>query len=90
MHALGVLCILALLGGLYGGGYLGLQVGQGKNFLFSAIGQNTEGSIVAQNLRTIKWTTSKIYNRKLADISWLKMGQVKLLANEEYFPKTIN
>ena len=54
MHALGVLCILALLGGLFGGGDLGLQVGQGKNFLFSDIGQNTEGSIVAQNLRTIK------------------------------------
>tara|TARA_B100000945_G_scaffold1913_1_gene1646 strand:+ start:1748 stop:2143 length:396 start_codon:yes stop_codon:yes gene_type:complete len=38
----GTLCIPALLGGVYGGGRLGSQVGEGKNFLFSVIGQNSE------------------------------------------------
>ena len=34
----GILCIPALLGGVYGGGRLESQVGKGKNFLFSVIG----------------------------------------------------
>ncbi len=45
----GILCIPAFLGSVYGGGRLGSQVGKGKNFLFSVIGQNSEGSTVAQN-----------------------------------------
>ena len=76
----GVLCIPALLGGVYGGGRLGSQVGQGKNFLFSVIGQNSEGSTVAQNFRTLKRTTSKKLKKELAKISGLKMGQVKIIA----------
>ena len=75
----GVLCIPALLGGVYGGGRLGSQVGQGKNFLFSVIGQNSEGSTVAQNFRTLKRTTSKKLKKELAEISGLKMGQVKII-----------
>ena len=77
----GVLCIPALLGGAYGGGRLGSQVGQGKNFLFSVIGQNSEGSTVAQNFRTLKRTTSKKLKKELAEISGLKMGQVKIIKN---------
>ncbi len=49
-----ILCIPAFLGGVYGGGRLGSQVGKVKNFLFSVIGQNSEGSIVAQNFRLLK------------------------------------
>ena len=75
----GVLCIPALLGGIYGGGRLGSQVGQGKNFLFSVIGKNSEGSTVAQNFRTLKRTTSKKLKKELAEISGLKMGQVKII-----------
>ena len=75
----GVLCIPALLGGVYGGGRLGSQVGQGKNFLFSVIGQNSEGSTVAQNFRTLKRKTSKKLKKELAEISGLKMGQVKII-----------
>ena len=65
----GVLCIPALLGGVYGGGRLGSQVGQGKNFLFSVIGQNSEGSTVAQNFRTLKRITSKKFIKELTEIS---------------------
>tara|TARA_B100000214_G_scaffold89073_1_gene61435 strand:- start:860 stop:1414 length:555 start_codon:yes stop_codon:yes gene_type:complete len=75
----GVLCIPALLGGIYGGGRLGSQVGKGKNFLFSVIGQNSEGSTVAQNFRTLKRSTSKKLKKELAEISGLKMGQVKII-----------
>ncbi len=75
----GLLCIPALLGGVYGGGRLGSKVGEGKNFLFSVIGQNSEGNTVAQNFRTLKRTTSKKLKKDLAEISGLKMGQVKIL-----------
>tara|TARA_B100000214_G_scaffold121802_1_gene86290 strand:- start:651 stop:992 length:342 start_codon:yes stop_codon:yes gene_type:complete len=73
----GILCIPALLGGVYGGGLLGSKVGEGKNFLFSVIAQNSEGSTVAQNFRMLKRTTSKKLKKELAEISGLKMGQVK-------------
>ena len=73
----GILCIPALLGGVYGGGRLGSQVGEGKNFLFSVIGQNSEGNTVAQHFRTLKRKTSKKLKKEFADISGLKMGQVK-------------
>ena len=75
----GILCIPALLGGVYGGGRLGSQVGKGKNFLFSVIGQNSEGSTVAQNFRTLNKKTSKKLKKELAEISGLKMGQVKII-----------
>ena len=77
--SVGILCIPALLGGVYGGGRFGSQVGEGKNFLFSVIGQNSEGSTVAQNFRTLKRKTSKKLKKDLAEISGLKMGQVKII-----------
>ena len=75
----GVLCIPALLGGIYGGGRLGSQAGKGKNFLFSVIGQNQEGSTVAQNFRLINRKTSKKLKKELFEISRLKMGQIKII-----------
>ena len=77
--SIGILCIPALLGGVYGGGRLGSQVGEGKNFLFSVIGHNSEGSTVAQHFRTLKRKTSKKLKKELAEISGLKMGQVRIL-----------
>ena len=38
----GIKCITALLGGMYGVGRLGRQVGERKNFLFSVSCQNSE------------------------------------------------
>jgi len=73
----GILCIPALLGGVYGGGRLGSQAGKGKNYLFSVIGQNSEGNTVAQNFRTLKRKTSKKLKKELYEITGLKMGQVK-------------
>jgi hypothetical protein len=75
----GILCIPALLGGVYGGGRLGSQIGERKNFLFSVIGKNSEGITVAQNFRTLKRRTSKKLKKDLAEISGLQMGQVKIL-----------
>ena len=68
-----------MLGGVYGGGRLGSQVGKGQNFSFSVIGQNSEGSTVAHNFRTLKRTISKKLKKELAEISGLKMGQVKII-----------
>ncbi len=67
-------CVIALLGGVYGGDRLGSQVGKGENFLFPVIGQNSEGSTIAHNFRTLKRTTFKKLKRELAEISGLRMG----------------
>ena len=75
----GVLCIPALLGGIYGGGRLGSQVGKGKNFLFSVIGQNATGSTVAQSFRLVKRKAYKKLINELSQITGLKMGQVKII-----------
>jgi len=75
----GVLCIPALLGGVYGGGRLGSQVGQGKNFLFSVIGQSSEGRTVAQSFRLVKRKTAKKLKKQFFEITGLKMGQVKII-----------
>ncbi len=72
-----LLGVAGAAGGTYTG--VGSQVGQGKNFLFSVIGQNSEGSTVAQNFRTLKRTTSKKLKKELVEISGLKMGQVKII-----------
>tara|TARA_Y100001968_G_C19371899_1_gene725539 strand:+ start:946 stop:1500 length:555 start_codon:yes stop_codon:yes gene_type:complete len=77
--SVGILCIPALLGGVYGGGRLGSRVGEGKNILFSVIGQNSEGSTVAQNFRTLKRKTSKKLKKELSEVTSLKMGQVKII-----------
>ena len=58
-----ILCIPALLGGVYGGGRIGSKVGQGKNFLFLVIGQNSGGSTIVQYFRILKRTTSKNLKR---------------------------
>ena len=81
----GILCIPALLGGVYGGGRLGSQVGKGKNFLFSVIGQNSEGITVVQNFRMLKRKTSKKLKKELAEISGLKMGQIKIIGKLRVF-----
>tara|TARA_B100001996_G_C18427054_1_gene503031 strand:+ start:125 stop:679 length:555 start_codon:yes stop_codon:yes gene_type:complete len=77
----GILCIPALLGGVYGGARLGSQVGKGKNFLFSVIGQNSKGSTVAQSFRLVNRKTTKKIKKELYKISGLKMGQVKIFKN---------
>ena len=48
-------------------------------FLFSVIGQNSEVSTLTQNFRTLKRKTSKKLKKELAEISGLKMGQVKII-----------
>ena len=75
----GILCIPALLGGVYGGGRLGSQAGNSKNFLFSVIGRNAEGSTVAQSFRLVNRKTSKKIKKELYKITGLKMGQVKII-----------
>ncbi len=59
----------------------GLFSRQRKNFLFTVIGQNSKGSTVAQSFRLINRKTSKKLKKELAQISGLKMGQVKIIKN---------
>ena len=77
----GILCVPALLGGVYGGGRLGSQVGKGKNFLFSVVGQNSNGRTVAQSFRLLSRKTSKKLKKELSQISGLEMGHVKIIKN---------
>ena len=74
----GLLCIPALLGGIYGGGRLGSQAGKGQNFIFSVIGQNSEGNTVAQSFRFVNRKNSKKFKKELSEITGLNMGQVKV------------
>ena len=78
----GVLCIPALLGGIYGGGRLGSQAGKGKNFFFTVIGENSKGNTVVQSFRFINRKTSKKFKKELSEITGLKMGQVNLVKSE--------
>ena len=73
--------IPALLGVLYGWVSLGSQGGEGGTFFFSVSVQNSEGSRVAQDFRTIKRKTSKNLKKELSVITGLKMGQVKIIEN---------
>ena len=57
MASEGVLCIPALLGGIYGGGRVGSQAGKGGNFFFTVIGENFEGNTVVQSFRLINRKT---------------------------------
>ncbi len=77
----GVLCIPALLGGIYGGGRLGSQAGKGKNFLFSVIGQNSQRKTIVQSFRFVNRNTSKKFKKELSEITGLKIGQVKVIDN---------
>ena len=77
----GILCVPALFGGVYGGGCFGSQVGKGKNFQFSVVGQNSNGRTVAQSFRLVNRKTSKKLKKELSQISGLKMGQVKIIKN---------
>jgi len=46
----GILCVPALLGGVYGVGLLGSQAGKGENFFFSVIDQNSQGNTLLRVL----------------------------------------
>ena len=48
-----------------------------EKFLISVFGQNSKASTFAQIFRTLKRQTSKKLKKDLAEISGLKMGQVK-------------
>ena len=85
-----ILCIPDLLGGVYAGGRLWSQIGEGRNFLFSVIGQNSEESTVTQNFRTLKRRTSKKLKKELAEISGLKWGKLNIFENEVYFFKPLS
>ena len=74
----GILCNQLYLE-VYGGGRLGSQAGKGKNFLFSVIGQNSDGRTVVQNFRIFQRKTSKKLKKELSGITGLKMGQVKII-----------
>jgi len=56
---------------IYGVRRLRSLLGQVRNFSFSVISKNSEGSTVAQNFKTLKRTTSKKLKKELAEISGL-------------------
>ena len=75
----GVLCIPVLLGGVYGGGRIGSQIGRGKNSIFSVIGQDSNGKKIVESFRLINRNTSKKLKKELFKITGLQMGQVKVI-----------
>ena len=73
----GVFCPVALAVGVFGGGKTGARLGKGKNFFFTVMGQQDDGSIFVQSFRFLNKKTAKKLQKELIKFTGLQMGQVK-------------
>lgn len=77
----GVFCPVALAAGVYGGGKVGSKLGKGKNFFFTVMGQNDDGSNYVQSFRFLNKKRAKKLQKELIKLSSLQMGEVKVINN---------
>ena len=77
----GVFCPVALAAGVYGGGKVGSKLGKGKNFFFTVMGQNDDGSNYVQSFRFLNKKRAKKLQKELIKLSSLKRGEVKVINN---------
>ena len=75
----GVFCPVALAAGVFGGGKVGSKLGKGKNYFFTVMGQNDDGSNVAQSFRFLNKKIAKKLQKELINLTSLRMGQVKVI-----------
>ena len=76
-----VFCPVALAAGVYGGGKVGSKLGKGKNFFFTVMGQNDDGSNYVQSFRFLNKKRAKKLQKELIKLSSLQMGEVKVINN---------
>ena len=74
-------CPDPLAAGVYGGGKVGSKLGKGKNFFFTVMGQNDDGSNYVQSFRFLNKKRAKKLQKELIKLSSLKMGEVKVIYN---------
>ena len=74
-------CPVALAAGVYGGGKVGSKLGKGKNFFFTVMGQNDDGSNYVQSFRFLNKKRAKKLQKELIKLSSLQMGEVKVINN---------
>ena len=75
----GVFCPVALAVGVFGGGKTGARLGKGKNFFFTVMGQQDDGSNYVQSFRFLNKKTAKKLQKELIKLTGLQMGQVKTI-----------
>ena len=75
----GVFCPVALAVGVFGGGKTGARLGKGKNFFFTVMGQQDDGSNYVQSFRFLNKKTAKKFQKELIKFTGLQMGQVKTI-----------
>ena len=73
----GVFCPVALAIGVFGGGKTGAKLGKGKNFFFTVMGQQDDGSNYVQSFTFPNKKITKKFQKEIIKITGLKMGQVK-------------
>ena len=73
----GVFCPVALAVGVFGGGKTGARLGKGKNFFFTVMGQQDDGSNYVQSFRFLNKKTAKKLQKELIKLTNLQMGQFR-------------
>ena len=63
--------------GVFVGGETGARLGKGKNFFFTVMGQQDDGSNYVQSFRLSNKKTAKKLQKELIKFTGLQMGQVK-------------
>ena len=73
----GVFCPVALAVGVFGGGKTGARLGKGKNFFFTVMGEEEDGSNYVQSFRFLNKKTTKKLQKELIKLTNLQMGQFR-------------
>ena len=73
----GVFCPVALAVGVFGGGKTGAKLGKVKNFFFTVMGQQDDGSNYVQSFRFLNKKTAKKLQKELIKLTNLQMGQFR-------------
>ncbi len=73
----GVYCPMALAGGTFGGVKIGSNLGNGRNFLFTVVGQNKDGAEVVESFRFINKKSAKKLKKELRELTGLEMGELR-------------
>ena len=73
----GVFCPVALAAGVFGGGKVGSNLGKGKNFFFTVMGQKDDGSNYVVSFRLLNKRTAKKLQKELIKFTGLQLREVK-------------
>ncbi len=73
----GISCPVAITGGVFGGSKIGSNLGNGRNLLFTVVGENSDGVDVVQSFRFINKKPAKKMKKDLRELTELEMGKFR-------------